>query len=189
MSIPQRMPTKFRHMQSKSLHSWQLGNVSVHALGLAVSSALGYFLMTTLLNKAGFLSRDNDLLGGMWAAISAVFVFHDYYDQSVNAALIRLAATVVSCALCLSYLLVFSFHIWGLGILIGVGSILLTLANQPDAVVAAGITITVIMVVAELSPHNAWQQLILRLMDTIVGAGAALAVARLVEYFHKLKAH
>ena len=189
MSLIQRMPTKFRHMLSKSLHGRQLGKVSVHAFGLAVSSALGYCLMTTLLNQARFLSRDNNLLGGMWAAISAVFVFHDDYDQSVNAALIRLAATIVSCGLCLSYLLVFPFHIWGLGVLIGIGSILLTLAHHPDAVVTTGITIAVIMVVSEISPHNAWQQPILRLMDTFVGATSAVAVAKLVQYLQKHKSH
>jgi uncharacterized membrane protein YgaE (UPF0421/DUF939 family) len=189
MSTVQGMTTKFRHMQSKSLHSWHLGKVGVHSLGLGVSAALSYWLMTTLLNQASFLSRDDNLLGGMWAAISAVFVFHDNYDQSVDAALIRLAATVVSCALCLSYLLVFPFYTWGLAALIGIGSILLTLANHPDAVVTTGITIAVIMVVAEISPLNAWQQPILRLMDTFVGAAGAVAVAKLTQYLHKHKAH
>ena len=125
----------------------------------------------------------------MWAAISAVFVFHDDYDQSVNAALNRLAATIVSCVLCLSYLIVFPFHVWGMGALIGISSIILTLANHPDAVVTTGITIAVIMVVAEISQNKAWQQPILRLMDTLVGAVSAVAVAKLAQYFHKHKVH
>jgi uncharacterized membrane protein YccC len=172
-------------MRTKRLYSRQLVKAAVHALGLAVSSALGYCLMTTLLQQARFLSRDNNLLGGMWAAISAVFVFRDNYDQSLDAAFLRLAATVVSSALCLLYLLVFPFYTWGLAALIGIGSMLVTLANHPDAAVTTGITIAVIMVVAALSPHNAWQQPILRLMDTLVGAVAAVAVAKLAQYLHK----
>jgi uncharacterized membrane protein YccC len=168
-------------MQTKPLYNCQRGKAALHAIGLGISSALGYWLMTILLHQVRFLSRDNNFLGGMWAAISAVFVFHDDYDQSVDAALIRIAATVVSSALCLLYLLVFPFHIWGLGVLIGIGSILLTLANHPDAAATTGITTAVIMVVAGISPHNAWQQPILRLLDTIVGAAAAVAVAKLVQ--------
>jgi len=45
------------------------------------------------------------------------------------------------------------------------------------------------MVVAEISPLNAWQQPILRLMDTLVGAAGAVAVAKLTQYLHKHKAH
>jgi multisubunit Na+/H+ antiporter MnhB subunit len=38
------------------------------------------------------------------------------------------------------------------------------------------------MVVAALSPHNAWRQPILRLIDTAVGVAVGLAVAWLSTY-------
>jgi len=45
------------------------------------------------------------------------------------------------------------------------------------AVVTAGITTTVVMVVAEISPQNAWQQPILRFVDTVVGVAVGVGVA------------
>ena len=41
----------------------------------------------------------------------------------------------------------------------------------------AGITTAVIMVVASLSPHNAWKQPILRFADTVIGVAVGLGAA------------
>ena len=48
-------------------------------------------------------------------------------------------------------------------------------------IVTTGITTAVIMVVSALSPHNAWQQPMLRFMDTAVGAAIAVSVAWLID--------
>jgi hypothetical protein len=61
--------------------------------------------------------------------------------------------------------------------LIGIGAAIAIIANHPEATITASITTTVIMVVAELSPREAWLQPIFRLADTFVGAVAAVAVA------------
>ena len=44
-------------------------------------------------------------------------------------------------------------------------------------VVTTGITIAVVMVVAALSPHDAWEQPILRLVDTAIGIAVGFLAA------------
>jgi uncharacterized membrane protein YgaE (UPF0421/DUF939 family) len=86
----------------------------------------------------------------------------------VSAALWRIAARSVSFALCLLYLLIFPFHLWGMGALIGVGAVVVTLIGPGDTIIT-GITTAVVMVVDAISPQRAWTESILRLLDTIVG--------------------
>jgi uncharacterized membrane protein YccC len=113
----------------------------------------------------------------MWAAIATLFVFREAYQQSIAAALSRARATAVSFALCLLYLVFLPFHPWGIVLLIGVGAVLVTATGHPEDVVTTGITTVVVMVVAGLSPHDAWQQPILRLADTVVGVLIGVAAA------------
>ena len=115
------------------------------------------------------VSRDDDLLGGMWAVVATVFVYRYSYEQSVGAALSRMGATSVSFALCFIYLLFFPFHLWGMATLIGVGAVAMSLLGRPDDIITTGITTAVVMVVAAISPDHAWRQPILRVVDTTVG--------------------
>ena len=71
-------------------------------------------------------------------------------------------------------MLVFPFHPAGLAVLIGIGGFLLIMLGRSEEVVTAGITTAVVMVAAALSPHDAWQQPILRLVDTVVGTAVGV---------------
>jgi uncharacterized membrane protein YccC len=117
----------------------------------------------------------------MWAVIATLFVYRDTQRESFAAAISRIAATVVSLALCLVYLLIAPSHPWALGMLIALGTILVTLAGRPGDSITTGVTIAVVMVVAELEPRNAWEQPILRLADTVLGVIVGLATAWLVR--------
>ena len=150
-----------------------------HSLALGIASAISYLLTTRVLSRVHSLSPADDLLGGMWAVIATVFVYRITYRQSVGAALSRMAATVVSFGLVLIYLMLFPFHPLGLAALIGTGTFVLMVMGRDDLVVTTGITTAVVMVVAALSPHDAWQQPILRLADTLVGVAIGVAAARL----------
>jgi uncharacterized membrane protein YgaE (UPF0421/DUF939 family) len=158
----------------------QLSRVS-QAVGmggtLAISCLISYALITQILTRAYFVSRDDELLGGMWAVVATVFVYRLSYQQSVSAALSRMAATLLSFSLCLVYLLVFPFNAWGMAALIGIGAIALTLLGKPEDIITTGITTAVVMVVAGISPQHAWKQPILRLLDTVVGIGVGMAAA------------
>lgn len=147
------------------------------ALVLSVLCVISYWLITHLLTRAFSVSRDDDLLGGMWAVVATVFVYRYSYEQSVGGALSRMAATALSFALCFVYLLLFPFQVWGMAALIGLGAIAMSLLGRPDNVITTSITTAVVMVVAAISPEHAWRQPLLRMFDTIVGTGVAVAGA------------
>jgi uncharacterized membrane protein YccC len=157
--------------------SLQTGEAIIYGAGLAMSCVTSYWLTTAILAHPYSISWDDDLLGGMWAVVATVFVYRYSYQQSVHVALSRMAATSVSFVLCLVYLLIFPFQPWGMAILIGIGAVAMTLIGRPDETVTTGITTAVVMVVAALSPHNAWQQPILRMVDTVAGVAIGVAAA------------
>jgi uncharacterized membrane protein YccC len=136
-----------------------------------------YWLTTRILAHVFSVSRDDDLLGGMWAVIATVFVYRCCYEQSVSTALSRMAATSISFALCLLYLLIFPFHVWGMGALIGMGAVIMTLIGRSGNTITTGVTTAVVMVVAAVSPQRVWIQPILRLLDTIVGIAVGVVAA------------
>ena len=113
----------------------------------------------------------------MWAVIATVFVFRDSYQQSMSAALSRMAATSVSFVLCLIYLALLPFYPWALALLVGASAPAVTLLGRPGDAVTAGITTAVVLVVAAVSPQHAWQQPILRFADTVVGVAVGVAAA------------
>jgi uncharacterized membrane protein YoaK (UPF0700 family) len=144
-------------------------HVLLHSVTLSILCVISYWLITHMLVRAFSISRDDDLLGGMWAVVATVFVYRYGYEESVGAALSRMGATTLSFVLCFIYLLFFPFHLWGLAIRIGVGAVAMSLLSRPDDIITTGITTAVVMVVAAVSPNHAWKQPILRLVDTIVG--------------------
>jgi uncharacterized membrane protein YccC len=144
---------------------------------LGASCLISYWLATTILALAYSVSKSDDLLGGMWAAIATVFVVRHSFHESLAAALSRMAATVVSFVLCLAYLLYLPFRAWALAALIALSVLAVTLLGRPGDAVTAAITTVVVMVVAELSPHEAWQQPVLRLADTTIGVAVGAAAA------------
>jgi len=155
----------------------QTGEILIGAAVLAISCVISYWLITHILANTYSISRDDDLLGGMWAVAATIFVCRYSHAESVRAALSRMAATSVSFALCLIYLLIFPFHVGGMAVLIGIGAVIVTITGRSDDTITTGITIAVVMVVAALSPHAAWRQPILRLFDTAVGVSVGVVAA------------
>jgi uncharacterized membrane protein YccC len=148
-----------------------------HSLALGISSLITYLLTTHVLASVHSVSKASDLLGGMWAVIATLFVYREGHRDSVKAALTRVSATLLSLVLCLIYLLLFSFHALGLAVLIALGAFLLMAVGRDDLVVTANITTAVVMVVAAVSPHDAWQQPILRGVDSAVGIAIGVAAS------------
>jgi len=140
-----------------------------YALNIAIACWISYWLMTHALSSV--VGRDDDLLGGMWAAVATVFVFRSSREDSLSAGKARLIATSVSFTLCLAYLWFFAFTAAGLATLIGIGTLIMMLLGRRDDIVTTGITTTVVMVVAAMSPADPWHQPLLRVIDTVVGVG------------------
>src|SRR5215472_2567293 len=79
----------------------------LHGLMVSVLCVASYWLITQMLTHVVSLSRDDDLLGGMWAVIATIFVYRFCYKESVRGALSRISATILSFVLCFIYLLLF----------------------------------------------------------------------------------
>ena len=163
----------------------RLGKLSastiLHAIAMAVACVLSYWIMTRLLNP--FVARDDDLLGGMWAAIASAFVFRDTTRASLSAGIARLVATFVSFSLCLIYLSLARPVPLGMAFVLATGTIVLVLFHHPDGIVTTAITSVVIMVVAILNPADALSQPVLRLIDTVVGIAVGMACSSAVFIF------
>ncbi|SDR59149.1 Fusaric acid resistance protein-like [Rhizobiales bacterium GAS191] len=144
-----------------------------HALNMAVACLIAYWVMTHILSR--LVDKPSDLLGGMWAVAAVVFVFRETRVRSLSAGVARLIATCVSFALCLLYLSIFPFTPVGMAALIGIGTVVIALLGRRDDIITTGITTAVVMVVAAISPENAWQQPLLRLADTVVGIAVGVA--------------
>jgi hypothetical protein len=150
------------------------GKAVARGVVLALCCILSYKIITDLLVHLRFVPRDDELLGGMWTMVATIFVFRDSYDESMRLAFSRISATLSSFAFCLVYLLLFPFRLWALAVLIAIIAISLELIGRSEDIITACITTAVVMVVASISPQHAWQQPILRLIDTIVGVVVGL---------------
>jgi hypothetical protein len=154
---------------------------AVHAVALALACLASYELTTHLLSGVHSVAASDDRLGGMWAAVATIFVYRGTFDASRSAAVSRILATLLSLALCLIYLALFAFHPWGLAVLIGLGSLSAAALGRPGDAITANITTAVVLVIAGVEPRNAWEQPILRLADTVIGAAVGVAVALVVR--------
>jgi uncharacterized membrane protein YgaE (UPF0421/DUF939 family) len=153
----------------EELLSWDFAYAAV----MAVACLISYRVSTYALSW--FVEEPSELLGGMWAVVATVFVFRDTRVNSLSAGLGRLSATLVSFALCLAYLLIFPFTSVGMAALIGIGTLVMMLLGRRDDIITTGITTAVVMVVAGMSPLDAWHQPLLRLFDTVVGIATGVA--------------
>jgi uncharacterized membrane protein YccC len=151
------------------LSSWDV----VYALNMALACLITYWIMTHILSR--FVDESVDFLGGMWAVVATVFVFRETRLRSLSAGIARLIATCVSFALCLLYLLLLPFTPVGMAALIAIGTMVMAWLGRREDIVTVGITTAVVMVVAAMSPSGAWQQPLLRLVDTIVGIAVGVA--------------
>jgi uncharacterized membrane protein YgaE (UPF0421/DUF939 family) len=145
----------------------------VYCINMGVACVIAYAITTLILVPA--TARDDDLLGGMWAAVAAAFVFRDTRAHSLSAGVARFIATCVSFALCWLYLTILPPTAVGIPILVTLGSLVMMLLNRREDIITTAITTIVIIVVAIMSPSHAQGQPLLRLFDTVVGIGVGVA--------------
>lgn len=154
----------------------------VRGVALAVACMVTYYIIVDLLSLVPAVGLENDKLGGMWAVVATIFVYRESLATSRRSAFSRLSATVIAFGLCLVYLLLLPFTGVGLAVLVGLGAIIVSFIGRAEDAITTGITITVVMVVAGLGARSAaWEQPILRLVDTLVGMGVGLALARVAD--------
>jgi Zn-dependent protease len=163
--------------RGRHLSRGEIRDAAVDCGVLAAACLITYWLATRMLAHVYLLSRDDELVGGLWAVIATIFVLRDSYQRSMTAAVTRMAATTVSFVLCLIYLVFLPFGVWAMAALIGLSALAVTLIGRPGDAITAAITTAVIMGVAALSPHDAWRQPILRFADTVIGVAVGVGAA------------
>ncbi|HVT69686.1 MAG TPA: FUSC family protein [Trebonia sp.] len=156
-------------------------------LGLACLAT--WLLVTQLLARVPGVSDADHLLGAMWAVLATIFVNRASVAETHTAAVSRLAATLISFVYCLVYLSLTPFHTWALPVLVALSALTATLLGRPGDAITAAITTTVVLVVAAVSPHNAWLQPILRFADTAVGTAVGVGSAWLHQRLVKPGPH
>jgi len=160
----------------KRLTSWDIA----YAIDMAIACWLSYTLAVWVL--APFTKLDDDLLGGMWATVATMFVFRDSRARSWSAGLDRLLATTVSFSLSLPWLSFFTATPSAVALLIGVGTLVMMLLNRRDDIALTGITTAVVLGVAMMSPEHAWEQPMLRFVDTFVGITIGICCKWIASY-------
>ena len=159
-----------------------------HGIALGASCFVTSEVVLHIYRHVHFVSEANVLLGIMWATVATVFVQHLSYTSTLNSVVSRMVATSISFVLCLIYLLLFPFHIWGLALIIALGTIATTLLGRPNEIITTGITTTVVLVVGAVLPEHRWEQPVLRLVETAIGmlvgvAGGWLEAKVIFHYF------
>jgi uncharacterized membrane protein YccC len=160
----------------KKPSAWDL----TYSAAMALACLISYVLMTKLLNVA--VEGHSDPVSGMWAAVSAAFVFRDSRQRSLAAGTGRLLATSVSFALCLPYLWFIPANAAGMGVLLAAGTLAMMLLDRREDIITTAVTTIVVVVVAVLSPAEAWKQPLLRLFDTVVGVVIGVAVKWIASF-------
>ena len=70
--------------------------------------------------------------------------------------------------------------------LLGLGALVMTVLRRRADIVTTGITTTVVMVVAAMNPETAWQQPMLRLVDTLFGIAIGVVCKWIGSYVFAL---
>jgi uncharacterized membrane protein YgaE (UPF0421/DUF939 family) len=153
-----------------------------YALDMALACLISYTIVTYVLSP--LLATPDPLLGGMWAAVATVFVFRETRVHSLSAGVARLSASSVSIALCLAYLVILPFHPAGLAALVGIGTAIMMYLGRREDIVTTGITTTVVMVAAAISPQDAWRQPVLRFCDTVLGIGVGVTCKWVASFLY-----
>jgi uncharacterized membrane protein YccC len=151
----------------------------LYAVGMAVACLVAYWV--ALYAFGGGFPKTSETIGAMWAAIAAAFVFRDSGAQAVSAGVARLRATCVSLVLCLIYLLVFPPTAVGMAVIVGAGTLVVSALHWRRDIFTTAITTIVVTVLAQLDPHNAWYQPVLRFLDTLLGIAVGIAATWLTD--------
>lgn len=151
------------------LSAWEV----TYAIDMAIASAITYYVMASVVPL--LMRHPAEPVGILWAVIATVFVFRDTRAHSLAAGISRLAATCVSFVLCLVYLLLLPPGPVALIVLIAISALLMIALGRREEIGLTAITTAVVLIVAMGSPQDAWQQPLLRLMDTVAGVAVGIA--------------
>jgi uncharacterized membrane protein YccC len=157
-----------------------------YAVDMAIACVITYWIMLEIHDRFG-LGASSQVVGTLWAIVATIYVFRDTRANSLSASVGRIIATVVSFALCFAYLLLFPFTAVGLVAVLAGGTLIMMVLGRREEVGLAAVTTAVVMLVAAIDAQDAWQQPLLRLMDTLIGIAVGVACKWIASFvFFKL---
>jgi uncharacterized membrane protein YccC len=164
------------------LSAWDIA----YAVDMAIACLITYGIMVAIHSRFA-LGASSDVVGTLWAIVSTVYVFRDTRANSLSASIGRIIATVISFVLCLVYLLLFPFTPIGLVAVLACGTLVMMVLGRRDEIGLTGVTTAVVMLVAAVDTQAAWQQPLLRLMDTMIGIAVGISCKWIASFvFFKL---
>jgi uncharacterized membrane protein YccC len=152
------------------LSAWDIA----YAVDMAIACLVTYWIMMAIHSRFSF-GASSEVVGTLWAIVSTVYVFRDTRAKSLSASIGRLIATVVSFMLCFAYLLLFPFTPIGLLAVLAWGTLVMMVLGRRDEIGLTGVTTAVVMLVAAVDVQDAWQQPLLRLMETLIGIAVGMS--------------
>jgi len=164
------------------LSAWDVA----YAVDMAIACVITYWIMLEIHDRFG-LGASSKVVGTLWAIVATIYVFRDTRANSLSASVGRIITTVVSFALCFAYLLLFPFTLVGLVAVLAVGTLIMMVLGRREEIGLAAVTTAVVMLVAAIDAQDAWQQPLLRLMDTLIGIAVGVACKWIASFvFFKL---
>ncbi|MEE9451656.1 MAG: FUSC family protein [Gammaproteobacteria bacterium] len=120
--------------------------------------------------------------GGLWAAISGLFIIHELKSDIIGTGSRRLLGTVIGAAVGAS---VFSFldsSLLTMTLALAITIIICQLLNLPNIIKIACITVAVMLFVQEIHNVNPWMNAFLRASETLIGGAIAVLIAYLMRH-------
>ena len=160
-------PTKRNIQKEQLLSSAQLPLVSLLAYWL------GYNFTVLFFDSA-------PQIGGIWSAISAVYVLQASYKESKKTATTRVMGTAIGSAISAIYLSFLPFHVLGLGATVYAAGLICIALKMPSWMKLSANTVLVVMVTTAVDPEmNAALNALLRFVESLIGTAIAVVVAAL----------
>jgi len=142
-----------------------------HILVVVVAYICGYYF-TSLFHEP------TSLVGGLWAAISAIIVLEASHEKTYTSAKNRIVGTLIGAVVSGVYLFFFPFSIPGFAITIGAGVVVCLVFNLPQSIKLSSITISVILIVSTIAKDlHPFVNAGLRFAESAIGTGVAVLVA------------
>jgi hypothetical protein len=66
-------------------HPKETRHLLLRGVTLSILCVISYWLITHRIAHMFSVSRDDDLLGGMWAVVATLFVYRESYEERVDA--------------------------------------------------------------------------------------------------------
>jgi len=164
------------------LSAWDIA----YAVDMAIACLITYWIMAEIHTRFG-LGASSQVVGSLWAIVATIYVFRDTRANSLSASIGRIIATVVSFALCFAYLVLFPFTPVGLVAVLAIGTLVMMALGRREEIGLTAVTTAVVMLVAAVDAPAAWQQPLLRLMDTLIGIAVGVTCKWIASFvFFKL---